>query len=156
MKKYLLFILITPLAFAENNEMIPLTEYINSNSVGDNIGNSEMLYITYRCAGLYGMMYGLMQNAPQDGAKKMLEELNDNNTVIVTISQMIYNILTPEAERDFEDNFTRSILPIADNYQIEANSSWTNTGNYFNEFILNDFEMCNNAVIAWNQGLSKN
>ena len=60
-----------------------------------------------------------------------------------------------EEDRDFTDNLTRSVLPMADNYQKEANSSWTNTGNYFNDFIMNDAEMCRRVVEGWNQGLAK-
>ena len=152
-KKLLALLLLSPLAFAEKNEMIPLTNYIEN--LGDNIGDSEMLYITYRCAGLYGMMYGLMQNAPQEGAEEIAKNLDQANTTVITISKHLYNKLTPEEDRDFTDNLTRSVLPMADNYQKEANASWTNTGNYFNDYITNDASMCSNLVIGWNKGLAK-
>jgi hypothetical protein len=50
--------------------------------------------------------------------------------------------LTPEAERDFENNLSISTVPIAENYQLEANRSWTNTGQYFNDYIQADGEVC--------------
>ena len=153
MKKLLFLLLLSPLTFAEKNEMIPLTEYVEN--LGGNVGDSEMLYVTYRCAGLYGMMYGLMENAPQEGAKSALKNLNDSNLTIITISQLLYDKLTPEEDRDFTDNLTRSVLPIADNYQKEANASWTNTGNYFNDYIMNDSEMCKSVVEGWNTGLKQ-
>ena len=150
MRKLLALLFLSPLAFAEKNEMIPLTEYVKNLGTP---GDSEMLYVTYRCAGLYGMMYGLMQDAPQEGAKQILEDINESNLTIITISQFLYNNLTPEDERDFEDNLKRSVLPIADNYQKEANESWTNTGNYFNDYIMEDAEMCKMVVEGFNQGL---
>ena len=66
MKKLLLLMLLTPFAYANENKMVPLTNYIDG--LGDNIGDAEMLYVTYRCAGLYGMMYGIVLNAQQDVA----------------------------------------------------------------------------------------
>ena len=33
-------------------------------------------------------------------------------------------------------------MPIAENYQLEANRSWTNTGQYFNDYIQADGEVC--------------
>jgi hypothetical protein len=144
MRKLLALLLLSPLAFAEKNEMIPLSDYVAN--LTEKSGDSEMLYVMYRCAGLYGMMYGLMQNAPQEGAKQTLKDLDEANLTIITLAEAFYNKLTPEDERDFEDNLTRSVLPMADNYQREANKSWTNTGNYFNDYILEDAEMCKFVV----------
>ena len=151
MKKLLALLLLSPLVFAEKNEMIPLTKYVEN--LGDTPGDAEMLYVTYRCAGLYGMMFGLIDNAQQEGAKQIQEDLNESNLIIITISQILYNNLTPEDERDFDENLKRSVLPIADNYQKEANNSWTNTGNYFNDYIMNDAEMCKMVVEGFSQGL---
>lgn len=151
MRKLLALLLLSPLAFAEKNEMIPLTKYVEN--LGDTPGDAEMLYVTYRCAGLYGMMFGLIDNAQQEGAKQIQEDLNESNLIIITISQILYNNLTPEDERDFDENLKRSVLPIADNYQKEANNSWTNTGNYFNDYIMNDAEMCKMVVEGFSQGL---
>ena len=154
MKKFFTLLLLSPLVFAEKNAMIPLKDFVDN--LGENPGDSELLYVTYRCAGLYGMMYGLMQNAPQERAKETIKNLDEANLTIITISELLYNKLTPEEERDFTDNLTRSVLPMADNYQIEANTSWTNTGNYFNDYIMNDAEMCKSLVEGWNEGLKEN
>jgi len=144
MRKLLALLLLSPLAFAEKNEMIPLSEFVDK--LNNNSGDSEMLYVMYRCAGLYGMMYGLMHDSPQEKAKQTLKDLDEANLTIITLAEGLYNRLTPEGERDFEDNLTRSVLPIADNYQKEANNSWTNTGSYFNDYIMNDAEMCRFVV----------
>jgi len=149
MKKLLLLMLLTPFAYANENKMVPLTNYIDG--LGDNIGDAEMLYITYRCAGLYGMMYGIVENAQQEGAKEILADLNDSNLTVIQMSQFIYNNLTPLKDREFEENLKRSVLPIADNYQKEANASWINSGNYFNDYIMDDAGICKMMVESFNK-----
>ena len=140
MNKLLALLLLSPLAFAEKNEMISLTEYFEN--LGDNPGNPEMLYVTYRCVGLYGMMYGLLEDSQQEGVKETLNGIEELNKTVIAISQILYNNITPEGERDFQDNLIRSVRPIADNYQKEANESWTNTGNYLNDYIMGDTDVC--------------
>ena len=149
MKKLLLLMLLTPFTYANENKMVPLTNYIDG--LGDNIGDAEMLYVTYRCAGLYGMMYGIVQNAQQEGAKEILADLNDSNLTVIQMSQFIYNNLTPLEDREFEENLKRSVLPIADNYQKEANASWINSGNYFNDYIMDDAGICKMMVESFNK-----
>ena len=67
------------------------------------------------------------------------------------MSQFIYNNLTPLEDREFEDNLKRSVLPIADNYQKEANASWINSGNYFNDYIMDDAGICKMMVESFNK-----
>lgn len=141
MKKLLaLSLLLSPLAFAEKNEMMPLKEWMAINE--DNIGGSEALYVSYRCIGLYTMMYSLLMNAPQEGAAEVIKNIEEAQITLITSANMIYDSLTPEAERDFENNLSISIMPMAQNYQLEANRSWTNTGMYFNDYIEADGEVC--------------
>ena len=148
MKKLLALLLLSPLAFANENKMVPLTDYVDG--LGDNIGDAEMLYVTYRCTGLYGMMYGIVENAPQEGAKEILKDLMDSNLIVIQMSQIIYNNLTPIDDREFDDNLKRSVLPIADNYQTEANASWIDSGNYFNDYIMDDAGICKMVVESFN------
>ena len=147
MKKLLLLMLLTPFAYANENKMVPLPNYIDG--LGD-IGDAEILYVTYRCAGLYGMMYGIVENAQQEGAKEILADLNDSNLTVIQMSQFIYDNLTPLEDREFEANLKRSVLPIADNYQKEANASWINSGNYFNDYIMDDARICKMVVESFN------
>jgi hypothetical protein len=141
MKKLLaLSLLLSPLAFAEKNEMMPLKEWMAINE--DNIGGSEALYVSYRCIGLYTMMYSLLMNAPQEGAAEVIKNIEEAQITLITSANMIYDSLTPEAERDFENNLSISIMPMAQNYQLEANRSWTNTGMYFNDYIEADGDVC--------------
>jgi hypothetical protein len=139
MKKLLALLLLSPLAFAEKNEMIPLQEWMTKQN---NIGVSETLYLSYRCIGLHTMMYSLLLNAPQEGATQTIKDIKKALETLIPSANIAYNTLTPEAERDFENNLSISTMPIAENYQLEANRSWTNTGQYFNDYIRADGEVC--------------
>ena len=143
MKKLLALLLLSPLAFAEKNEMIPLQEWINKQN---NIGVSETLYISYRCIGLHTMMYSLLLNAPQEGAMQTIKDSKKALAILIPSANIVYNTLTPKAERDFENNLSISVMPIAENYQLEADRSWTNTGQYFNDYIQADGEVCKVVV----------
>tara|TARA_B100001059_G_C17441582_1_gene382905 strand:+ start:113 stop:613 length:501 start_codon:yes stop_codon:yes gene_type:complete len=152
MKK--IFLLITFLSslaiFAqEENEMTPLREWLIDND-GD-VNNSSVLYFSYRCAALYGMMYGLISDAPQEDAPEIAKGLQDAQLSYIVFAERAYNELTPENERDFTDNLTRSAVPMADNYQKEANKSWVNSGEYFNDFIQDDAFVCKEFIGSINK-----
>ena len=54
-----LFVLISLLSFnliSEENEMMPLDKWVEKSG---NLGSAEMLYLSYRCFSLYGMMDSL-------------------------------------------------------------------------------------------------
>jgi hypothetical protein len=87
-------------------------------------------------------MYSLLLNAPQEGATQTIKDIKKALETLIPSANIAYNTLTPEAERDFENNLSISTMPIAENYQLEANRSWTNTGQYFNDFIQADREVC--------------
>lgn len=147
MKKiFLLIPLLSSLAiFAqEENEMTPLREWLIDND--GKFNTSSVLYFSYRCTALYGMMYGLISDAPQEGASELAKNLEDTQLAYITLAERVYNELTPEDERDFTDNLIRSSVPMADNYQNEANKSWVNSGNYFNDYIQNDMLACRDFI----------
>ena len=138
-KMFILSLLLSPLTFAEKNEMVPLKEWLIGNSP---IDASGALYVSYRCIGLYTMMYGLMLNAPQEGASEIIKDIEEAQVTLIQSANTIYDTLTPAGERDFENNLQISVMPMAENYQLEANRSWTNTGQYFNDYIQSDGEVC--------------
>ena len=146
MNKILLSIfLISSLAInAEKNEMTPLREWLIDND--GKFNTSSVLYLSYRCAALYGMMYGLISDAPQEDAPEIAKDLQDAQLAYIVFAERAYNELTPENERDFTDNLTRSAVPMADNYQKEANKSWVNSGEYFNDFIQDDALVCREFI----------
>ena len=144
--KYLLsvFILFSSLTFAEN-KMIPIDEYILQ---FEELDSGEGLYVSYRCYGLYLTMYGLLQGAPQDGAKDILKDIELAQLDLIVWAEKFYNNLTKEEDRDFENNILISVEPMAQNYQKIANESWTNTGNYLSKFIINDSQACKAFVLG--------
>ena len=146
--KYLfsVFILFSSLTFAEN-KMMPLEEFImqfEEPSAGDGV------YMSYRCYGLYTMMYALLLTAPQDDAKDTLKDLELAQLDLLYVAERFYNMLTKEEDRDFENNIMFSIEPMAQNYQKSANESWTNTGRYFSKFISSDLKFCKTFVEGFN------
>ena len=108
--KYLfsVFILFSSLTFAEN-KMMPLEEYIMQ---FEELGSGEGLYVSYRCYGLYLIMYGLLQGAPQDGAKDILKDIELAQLDLIVWAEKFYNKLTKKEDRDFENNIMISMEPM--------------------------------------------
>ena len=143
--KYLLMIfalIFVGSVFSAKNEMIPLREYMEKKGIVEDL-RGPGLYIAYRCNGLYTTMRVLMSGAPQEGAEDIAKQMAERQNDAITIARIFYNKLTPVDERDFEDNLVRSVMPMSQKYQDVANESWTNTGSYFDEYILDDAEVCN-------------
>ena len=136
MRKLLALLLLSPLAFAEKNEMVPLSEYVKT--LGSNSTNLQMLYFTNRCSGLFDMMNQLTEEAKQEGVTDTFQKLATANVSLFTVHLGLIN----EAKLDYAENFARSVRPIIENYAKEANNSSTNTGRYFNDYIIEDAEMC--------------
>lgn len=143
MTKLLVLLLLSPLAFAEKNEMVPLGDFLEQ---AGELDDSESLYFNYRCLGLYTMIRGLFLNAPQKGASDTLMGIEAAQSDLILISEFLYNELTPKDKRNFTDNMTRTASSIAKKYQLEANNSWTNNGSYFNDFIMSDSQWCEVAL----------
>ena len=149
MKKliFLIAFLSSSVIFADDeNQMTPLTEWAEDNTTFEDgsaiLEQSSILYLSYRCSALYGMMFALISNAPQEEAPEVAKNLENAQLTYVKLAEIMYNELTPENERDFSDNLSRSVIPMADNYQKEANKSWINSGEYFNDYIQNDASIC--------------
>ena len=125
--------------------MTPLREWLIDND--GKFNTSSVLYFSYRCAALYGMMYGIISDAPQEDAPEIAKDLQDAQVAYIVLAERVYNELTPVDERDFSDNLTRSAVPMADNYQKEANKSWVNSGEYFNDYIQDDALACKDYLL---------
>ena len=136
MRKLLALLLLSPLAFAEKNEMVPLSEYVKT--LGSNSTNLQMLYFTNRCSGLFLTMNELTEEAEQEGVTDTFQKLATANMQLYIVH--LAHIKT--AKLDYAENFARSVRPIIENYAKEAFNSSTNTGRYFNDYIIEDAEMC--------------
>ncbi|MDA1037529.1 MAG: hypothetical protein O3C35_04175 [Proteobacteria bacterium] len=137
-------------AFAEKNEMIPLPEYIEN--LNGNYGSAEKLYISYRCVAMYSLMTVLMDGT-SDAFKQQREGIREYGELAMMLSEIFYNQMAIDG--DFETHSTRLILPMMDNYRLETDKSWADTGQYFNSYIYNDVEVCKNALEGAFEGLDK-
>ena len=140
--KRILLVLISMLSFglnAEKNEMIPLNDFLEGK---ESLDDSEALYLTYRCMGLYSMLFGLTKDADNEGSKELNADIMIYQSILLSVSETLYNRLTFESLRDFTTNMKDSVQPIVDNYQLEANASWVNQGIYLNDYIIADGEIC--------------
>ena len=130
--------------------MMPLDKWVEKSG---NLGSAEMLYLSYRCFSLYGMMDSLTADVNNEQQADLTKRLQDAQVSVLLLAEQAYNDLTAEEDREFEANFERSIMPMVDNYRLETNKSWTNTGDYFNDYILNDAKICQTMVDAWNNSI---
>ena len=75
-------------------------------------GPSESLYVTYRCMGLTGLMWSMVNSSPDDVAEPLRVKLGNAQQTLRDWGENLYNSLNPEGERDFIANVTKLILPM--------------------------------------------
>ena len=126
------------------NDMVPLTNYLLERE--DDLNESDMLYLTYRCIALGGVMYAFLETASSDDAIDLMNSLSEAVNVLSFESEYLYNNLTPENDRNFKDEIRISIIPLADNYMIEANNSQATTGDIFSDYINADIDICSDIA----------
>ena len=155
MKRYLLLLLLSPsLIIAQENEMIPLQEYIDG--ITGEIGYAEGLYISYRCIGLYSMMLPLVQQSKNEETPALVERLENSQTTLIVAAQQFFKLTSTDySEEDFTNNMTNSVLPMVNNYQLEANKSWTNTGSYFNDYLQEEGEICKMMTMSFDDAFGE-
>ncbi len=147
MKKLLVLLLLSPLAFAEDNKMIPLQKYFDAI---DGMEDSQALYINYRCVALYGMLVDLFAKSPQEGSKEFVEKIDKSQKALVIQAEIYYNATTPKDVRNFQNNLVSSTTPMLENYIKEATGSWANTGDPVNDYISSDMKFCKKWIEALN------
>ena len=126
------------------NEMVPLPDYLLER--GDDLNESDMLYLTYRCIGLAGMMHVFIETASSEEAIDLMNSLAEAVNDLALEGEYLYNNLTPENDRNFNDEVRSSIIPLADNYMMEANNTQASTGDIFSDYINADINVCGDYV----------
>ena len=144
-KLFFLLLLLPSISFAQTNTMKPLSVVI---AELDEVQPENMQYIAFRCMGLFGMMKGIVDSSSLDkatNAQKIMEERVYQMIGIGIYFQLQVNPnSTPEK---FTEIASLSVPTIADNYQIEANQSYIDTGNYFDsKFIIEDMAVCEKII----------
>jgi hypothetical protein len=140
LKKFIALFLLSPIVFANENNEIPLEVYMAQ--LDWKTGPSESLYVTYRCMGLNGLMWSMINNAPEEGAKPLKVQLRNSQQTLRDWGENLYNSLTPLSERDFVANVTKLILPMTNFYQQEIDKSNNTNDETFNLFIMSDMKLC--------------
>ena len=128
------------------NDMEPLADYVIDR--GGNLSEKDMLYLTYRCIGLYGTMYAILETASNEDVIDLLNQFEEAVGELTLAGEYLYNNLTPENNRNFNDEVRSSVIPLADKYLLEASASRTKTGNLFSDYINADSDVCGNYVNA--------
>ena len=126
------------------NEMAPLADYLLERE--DILNDSDMLYLTYRCIALGGVMYAFLDNALSEDTIDLMNTLSEAVDDLSLAGEYLYNNLTNENDRNFNDEIRVSVMPLADNYMIEANNSQASTGNIFSDYINADIDVCGNYI----------
>ena len=145
MKKLLALLLLSPIAFAEKNEMIPLREYIENQD--NNIDELSFMYVNLRCIALTQWMRSLMQVSTQkESNQEAIKIAEENLTKLLNNAEVIYKAITPENEQDYTNFINLQIIPMMDNYQLESDKSFTNTGEVFNSYIKDEIYICGNVA----------
>ena len=142
-KLFLLLFLLPSVSFTQTNTMKSLDDVIAE--LGE-IQPNNMQYITFRCMGLFGMMKGITDNSPRaPEAKKLMDQRAQQMIMIGFTFHMQEN---PSSNiEDYMEILMITVPPIADNYQIEANQSYIDTGNYFDsKFIIEDMPFCMSII----------
>ena len=140
MKKLIALFLLSPIAFANENNEIPLDVYMAQLDL--KTGPSESLYVTYRCMGLTGLMWSMVTHSPDEVAEPLRVKLGNAQQTLRDWGENLYNRLNPEDERDFVVNMTKLIMPMTNFYQQEIDKSNNTNDETFNLFIRSDIKLC--------------
>jgi hypothetical protein len=140
MKKLLALLLLSPLAFAEKNEMIPLNEYVRIYQ--DNLDSEKSLYITYRCIALFSAMPGILEDDKSDKTRELIDRMMTAQKSIQAASRKFHAMLFDSSNEEYMTEMMAKITPMAKSYTLESNKSYTNTGESLNEYLFKEIKTC--------------
>jgi hypothetical protein len=140
LKKFIALFLLSPIVFANENNEIPLEVYMAQ--LDWKTEPSESLYVTYRCMGLTGLMWSMVNSSPDDVPGPLRVKLGNAQQTLRDWGENLYNSLNLEGERDFIANVTKLILPMTKFYKQEMDKSNNTNDETFNLFIRSDIKLC--------------
>tara|TARA_B100000902_G_C26999019_1_gene758917 strand:+ start:141 stop:599 length:459 start_codon:yes stop_codon:yes gene_type:complete len=123
-------------------EMKPLLKYLDEQG---ELSNGSMLYIHYRCLGLYGMVTNVTSGSTDKNSQAIASTVGARSVKLLEDTFVVWSLVREDKSIEaFQENLKRSVQPLADNYQILANDNWINNGAYFegNELLLGDLTVC--------------
>ena len=124
------------------SDMKPLLSYLDDL---DEIDETSLLYVHYRCMALFGMITNVTSNSTDESSEVMAKTSEELNKKLIKTSYMLWTQLRKDKSFEaFQENLKISVQPLADKYQILANENWLNNGAYFegNELIVGDLTVC--------------
>ena len=135
MKKLLTLLFLSPLAFADYEEMISLEDYVAENSLED---EAVIFYVTTRCSGLFSVAASL--SAPEsDNYQRFLTTAEKFYAVSIKVREAI----DPNMEsKEHEDKTFKTVSAIVSRYTNTANKHYVDKGTYFTESMFDDTELC--------------
>lgn len=139
----LLLLVLSPVAFGE---MKSLNDYIESQ---DEIGVTQMIYINYRCMGLYGMVVNVTSDSSQDNSQNIKAIAEESSKKLIEATYQLWaSIRKDKSFESYSQNMIDTVRPMADNYQTLANENWINKGAYFegNDFLIGDITLCGQII----------
>ena len=135
MKKLLALVLLSPLAFAEKSEMIPLNEYLKD----QNISHPNVLfYVSARCSAINHKMSYLTQNE-KEFSDRSLKAAEFFTQLAAAVRQNISPNITLAENRK---KTVETITIISDEYVKVGNDKYAKTGAYFTDWMMDDYELC--------------
>ena len=140
MKKFLIVLSIASSSLMA--EMKPLLKYIEEQG---ELSDSNVLYIHYRCLGLYGMVTNTTSGSTDKNSQAIASTVAARSVKLLEDTFVVWSLVREDKSIEaFQDNLKRSVHPIANNYQILANDNWINNGAYFegNELLIGDLTVC--------------
>ena len=129
------------------SDMKPLLSYLDD--LGDDVDETSLLYLNYRCMALFGMITNVTSNSTDESSEVMAKTSEELNKKLIKTSYMLWTQLRKDKSFEaFQENLKISVPPLADNYQRLANENWLNKGAYFegNELIVGDLTVCGQIV----------
>lgn len=134
-RRLLTLLLISPLAFADYEEMISLEDYIAENSMED---LSVLFYVTTRCSALFSVAASL--SAPEsENHQRFLTTAEKYYAVSINVRGAIDPNMEP---KEHEDKTFKTVSAIASRYTNTANKHYVDKGTYFTESMFDDTELC--------------
>ena len=124
-------------------DMKPLLNYLED--LGDDVDETSLLYVNYRCLGLMGMVTNVTNKSTQENSQNIAKSSEEISKKLIKTSYMLWTQLRKDKSFEaFQENLKISVQPLADNYQRLANENWLNKGAYFegNELIVGDLTVC--------------
>ena len=142
-----MFFFISSAINSENN-MTPLTEYMNNEIDSPNVTPRKMIYVNLRCIALHQALW--QKVGSNDKGSGMEKEIKENILLFMNSGFVLYskissseNIKSDDLWQDYIDSVATNTDQIIENYNFELNKNFQNTGNILDgEFLKNDFKEC--------------